>query len=45
MAETGLTQVVYAENAMKHILSGKAIARAIQGHLMVYAALSTMPTT
>lgn len=47
MAATGLTQVlevVYAENAVKHILSGKAIARAIRGHLMVYAALSTMLT-
>ena len=45
MAATGLTQVlevVYAENAVKHILSGKAISRAIRGHLMVHAALSTM---
>ena len=47
MAETGLAQVlevVYAENAVKHILSGKAISRAIRGHLMVHAALSTMLT-
>ncbi len=35
---------MYAENAVKHILSGKAIARAIRGHLMVYATLSTMLT-
>ncbi len=45
MAETGLAQVlelVYAENAVKHILSGKAIARAIRGHFMVHAALNTM---
>ncbi len=27
---------------MKHILSGKAIARAIRGHFMVHAALNTM---
>ena len=47
IAETGLAQVlevVYAENAVKHILSGKAISRAIRGHLMVHAALSTMLT-
>ena len=45
MAATGLAQVlemVYAENAVKHILTGKAIARAVRGHFMVHAALSTM---
>ena len=43
MAGSGLEQileVVYAENAVKHILSGKAIARAVRGHLMVHAALN-----
>ena len=47
MAQTGLAQVievVYTENAVKHILSGKAIARAIRGHFMVHAALNTMLT-
>ena len=44
MAQTGLVEVVYAENAVKHILSGKAIARAIRGHFMVHAALNTMLT-
>ena len=42
MAETGLAQVlkvVYAENAVKHILSGEAISRAIRGHLFVHAAI------
>ena len=45
MAESGLAQVlevVYAENAVKHILSGKAIARAIRGHFIVHAALNTI---
>ena len=44
MAGSGLQQVlevVYAENAVKHILSGKAIARAIRGHFMIHAALNT----
>ncbi len=43
MEATGRTQVlevVYAENAVKHILSGKVIARAIRGHLMVCVALN-----
>ena len=47
MAGSGLEQlleVVYAENAVKHILSGKAIARAVRGHLMVHAALNAMLT-
>ncbi len=45
MAESGLAQVlevVYAENAVKHILSGKAIARAIRGHFIVHAALNAI---
>ncbi len=35
-------QVAYADNAVTHMLSGKAIARAIRGHLLVYAALCAM---
>ncbi len=35
-------QVAYADNAVTHMLSGKAIARAIRGHLLVYAALYAM---
>jgi hypothetical protein len=45
MAGSGLApilEVVYAENAVKHILSGKAISRAVRGHLMVFASLSTI---
>lgn len=45
MAGSGLEQVletVYAENAVKHILSGKVIARAVRGHLLTHAALSTV---
>ena len=45
MAGSGLEQVlevVYAENAVKHILSGKAIARAVRGNFMVHAALNLM---
>lgn len=47
MAGSGLEQVlevVYAENAVKHILNGKAFARAVRGHFMVHAALKTMLT-
>ena len=45
MAGSGLQEIleiVYADNAVKHILSGKAISRAIRGHLLVAAALNTM---
>ena len=36
-----LLSVVYAENSVMHILSGKAISRAIRGHILVE--LSLMP--
>ena len=42
MGESGLKEVlelVYASNAVDHMLSGKAIARAIRGHFLVDAAL------
>ena len=38
-------QVAYAENAVTHMLSGKAISRAIRGHLLVYAALYALITS
>ncbi|KAG1697184.1 hypothetical protein GQR58_006011 [Nymphon striatum] len=45
MAGSGLQELletVYAANSVKHMLTGKAISRAIRGHLLVYGALSTM---
>ena len=45
MAGSGLQEVlevVYARNAVKHMLSGKAISRAVRGHLLVDAALNTI---
>ncbi|KAH3865446.1 hypothetical protein DPMN_028485 [Dreissena polymorpha] len=44
---TGLREVletVYAPNAVDHIMSGKAVPRAVRGHLIVDAALSAMVT-
>ena len=43
MAASGLQEMlelVYASNAVVHMLTGKAIARAIRGHLLVDAALN-----
>ena len=37
-----LLEVVYSANTVTHILSGKAVARAIRGHLLVDSALSAM---
>ena len=45
MARSGIEAVlelVYATNAVPHILSGKAVARAIRGHFLVDAALNAM---
>ena len=45
MSGSGLKELlgkVYADNAVKHMLSGKAFARAIRGHFLVDAALNTM---
>jgi hypothetical protein len=45
MQSSGLTDVlelVYAENAVTHMLTGKAYARAVRGHFLVDAALNAM---
>ena len=45
MAGSGLQDVlviVFAENSVSHILSGKAIARAIHGHFLADAALKAL---
>lgn len=34
--------MIYASNSVGHMLSGKAISRAVRGHLLVDAALNTM---
>ena len=35
-------QTIYGENSVKHILGGKAIARAVRGHLLVGSAIQFM---
>lgn len=45
MSGTGLQELlecVYASNAVGHMLSGKAVARAIRGHLLVSGTLNAM---
>jgi hypothetical protein len=45
MAGSGLRDVlelIYASNAVDHILTGKAIARAVRGHFIVDAALNAL---
>jgi len=37
-----LLEVVYSANTVTHILSGKAVARAVRGHLLVDSALNAM---
>ena len=37
-----LLEVVFAGNAVRHILTGKAISRAVRGHMLVDAALNTI---
>lgn len=47
MSGSGLQEVletVYARNAVGHMLSGKALSRAVRGHLLVDAALNTILT-
>ena len=44
MAGSGLQEVlelVFAKNAVGHMLTGKAVARAARGHFLVDAALNT----
>ena len=48
MAGSGLQevfQVVYAGNTVSHIITGKAISRAVYGHMLVAAALNTILIT
>ena len=45
MAVSGLQELletVYAGTSVKHVLSGKAVSRAIRGHLLVFSALNTV---
>jgi hypothetical protein len=45
MAGSGLEEAletVYAPNAVKHMLSGKAVSRAVHGHFLVESALSSI---
>ena len=45
MAGSGLQEVlalIYADNAVVHMMTGKAIARAVRGHLIVDAALNAL---
>ena len=45
IAESGLKELlelIYAPNAVEHILTGKAIARAVRAHLLVDAVLNTL---
>ena len=45
MASSGLQdllELIYAPNAVVHMLSGKAIARAVRAHLIVDAALNAL---
>jgi hypothetical protein len=37
-----LLEVIYAGNTIGHMLSGKAVARVVRGHLLVDAALNTL---
>ena len=45
MAGSGLKEIlemIYAPNSVEHILTGKAIARAVRAHLLVDAAVNTL---
>lgn len=45
MAASGLhdlLELIYASNAVVHMLTGRAIARAIRGHLIIDAALNAL---
>ena len=45
MSGSGLQEVfevVYAGNTVSHMLTGKAISRAVRGHMLVDAALNTI---
>lgn len=40
-----LLEVVYAPNSVVHMMSGKAVSRAVRGHLLVDAALNALLTS
>ena len=40
-----LLEVVYANNDVGHMLSGKAVSHVVRGHLLVDAALNAMVTS
>ena len=42
MSGCGLLEQLYASNAVTHMLSGKAVERAIRGHFLIDAALNAM---
>ena len=45
MADSGLQElleIAYASNTVSHMLTGKAVSRAVRGHLLVDAALNTI---
>ncbi len=45
MTGTGLPELldcIYANNTVDHVLSGKAISRAVHEHLLISGALNTM---
>ena len=45
MAGSGLQElleVVYADNTVSHMMTGKAVSRAVRGHMLVDAALNTI---
>ncbi|CAC5392561.1 unnamed protein product [Mytilus coruscus] len=37
-----LMETVYAPNAVSHMLTGKAVARAVRGHFLIYNALTAL---
>ena len=42
MGDSEVLEVVYANNSVSHMLTGKAVFRAIRGHFLVDAALNTL---
>ena len=48
MADSGLEELlecIYAGTSVSHMLSGKAISRAIRGHILISGALNIMLTS
>ncbi|KAH3770247.1 hypothetical protein DPMN_171531 [Dreissena polymorpha] len=44
VADNDVLETIYAPNAVDHMMSGKAVSRAVRGHLLVDAALCAMVT-